>query len=228
MSASILIVEDDAALRRGLLDNFRAQGYEVRVAVDGRSGLAEAITDPPDLIVLDIMLPYVNGYEVCRQLRERRVTTPILMLTAKGQEHEIVQGLELGADDYVTKPFHVRELLARVKRFIRRQQLPEEPTVFTFGTKTLDTVAQKLSDEQGEVHLTSKEYQVLAYLVSRRNCAVTRHEIMDRVWGRSVLITSRSVDRCITTLRGKLEPNPREPTIIRTLRDVGYRLELPW
>lgn len=227
MSASILLVEDDPALRRGLRDNLRAQGYEVRVAVDGRAALAEVLTHPPDLIVLDVMLPHVNGYEVCRQIRQRRLTTPIVMLTAKSQVHEIVQGLELGADDYVTKPFQIRELLARVKRFLCRQSLRIEPTLFVFGSKTFDTSSRKLTEANAEIHLTSKECQVLTYLLSRRNCAVTRQEILHRVWGSSVLVHGRSVDRCITTLRSKLEPDPSHPTYIRTLRDVGYRLELP-
>jgi len=224
MTASILIIEDDATLVRGLTDNFRTQGYDVRSAADGSLGLAAALGEPPDLLLLDIMLPKLNGYEICRQVRERHHELPIIMLTAKGQEEEIVRGLELGADDYVTKPFSIRELLARVKALLRRRASPDE-TKFTIGAATLDLVSHKLTREGQEVPLTTKEYRLLEYFVRRPNRALARRDIMDQVWGRSVIVTSRSVDRCITTLRGKIEPDPRQPTFIHTIRDVGYRFE---
>jgi DNA-binding response OmpR family regulator len=225
MTASILIIEDDATLVRGLTDNFRTQGYDVRSATDGSLGLAAALAEPPDLLLLDIMLPKLNGYEICRQVREQKLELPIIMLTAKGQEEEIVRGLELGADDYVTKPFSIRELLARVKALLRRRASPDE-TKFTIGDATLDLVSHKLTREGQEVPLTTKEYRLLEYFVRRPNRALARRDIMDQVWGRSVIVTSRSVDRCITTLRGKIEPDPRKPTFIHTIRDVGYRFEL--
>jgi DNA-binding response OmpR family regulator len=224
---SILIIEDDPALLRGLTDNFRAQGYDVRTATDGNAGLAAVFGEPPDLVLLDIMLPKLNGYEICRQVRERKLELPIIMLTAKGQEEEIVRGLELGADDYVTKPFSIRELLARVKALLRRRGAGDE-AIHQIGDATFDLVSHKLtrSGHGEEIPLTTKEYRMLEYFVRRPNRALARSDIIDHVWGRSVIVTSRSVDRCITTLRGKIEPDPRKPTFIHTIRDVGYRFEL--
>lgn len=224
--AAILIVEDDPALVRGLADNFSLQGYEVRTALDGNTGLASALAEPPDLVLLDIMLPKLNGYEICRQLRTQKFAAPIIMLTAKGQEEEIVRGLELGADDYVTKPFSIRELLARVKALLRRRG-DEDQAVYRIGEATLDLVSHKLTRDGAEVPLATKEYRMLEYFVRRPNRALARSDIIDHVWGRSVIVTSRSVDRCIATLRGKIEPDPRTPTFIHTIRDVGYRFELP-
>ncbi len=224
--AAILIVEDDPTLVRGLADNFSMQGYDVRTALDGNAGLASALAAPPNLVLLDIMLPKLSGYEVCRQLRAQKFAAPIIMLTAKGQEEEIVRGLELGADDYVTKPFSIRELSARVKALLRRRG-DEDQSVFQIGDATLDLVSHKLMRDGAEVPLATKEYRMLEYFVRRPNRALARRDIIDQVWGRSVIVTSRSVDRCIATLRGKIEPDPRTPTFIHTIRDVGYRFELP-
>jgi DNA-binding response OmpR family regulator len=222
---SVLIIEDDPALLRGLTDNFRAQGYSVRSAADGRSGLDAAISQPPDLLLLDIMLPGVNGYDICRQIRQRKLDMPIIMLTAKGQEEEIVRGLEVGADDYVTKPFGIRELLARAKAFLRRRT-SDDPR-YVFGDCQLDLTSHKLTRGGKEVPLTTKEYRMLAYFVRRPNRALARSDIIDNVWGRSIIVTSRSVDRCITTLRAKIEPDPRNPRFVQTIRDIGYRFEVP-
>jgi DNA-binding response OmpR family regulator len=221
---TILIIEDDVTLLRGLTDNFVSHGYRVKTAVDGQKGLDAAVGSPPDLILLDIMLPKINGYEVCRLIRERQLEMPIIMLTAKGQEEDIIRGLELGADDYVTKPFSVRQLLARVKAFLRRRQVKacEE---YHFGNCRLDLAAHKLFREGVEIPMTTKEFRMLEYFVQRPGRALTRHDILDSVWGHCVIVTSRSVDRCITTLRGKIEPDPRHPTFIRTIRDIGYRFE---
>jgi DNA-binding response OmpR family regulator len=221
---SVLIVEDDPALLRGLKDNFAAHGYRVHTATDGRGGLEAALATPPDLMVLDIMLPLVNGYDVCRQLRERGMEMPILMLTAKGQEDDIIRGLELGADDYITKPFSIRQLLARAAAFLRRGSQASD-TVHRFGCWELDLASHKLLRGGKEVPLTTKEFRMLEFFVKRVGRALTRNEIMNNVWGRSVIVTSRSVDRCVTTLRGKIEPDPRRPTHVQTIRDVGYRFE---
>jgi DNA-binding response OmpR family regulator len=223
---TILIVEDDPTLMRGLVDNFRQHGYEVRSATDGKSGFAEALGNPPDLILLDIMLPQMNGYEVCRQLRQRKLDVPIIMLTAKGQESEIVEGLELGADDYVTKPFSIRELLARVKAFLRRTTFDND-AIYRIGDAEFDVAGHKLTRNGKEVPLTTKEYRMLEYFLSCPNRAHTRSDIMNHVWGRSIVVSGRSVDRCVATLRSKIEPDLREPTFIHTVRDVGYRFELP-
>ncbi len=220
---SILIIEDDPALLRGLKDNFEAQAYRVHVARDGLEGLAAGLATVPDLVLLDIMLPKMNGYEICRALREKQMQMPIIMLTAKGQEEDIIRGLELGADDYVTKPFRIREVLARVRAFLRRR--PEALTGFAFGECKLDITARKLFRNGGEVALTTKEFRLLEFFVRRPNRALTRDQILDGVWGNDIIVNDRSVDRCVTTLRGKIEPDPHRPVWIRTVRDIGYRFE---
>ncbi len=221
---NILIIEDDATMLRGLKDNFESQGYAVRTACDGKAGLEAALGDPCDLVVLDIMLPKLNGYEVCRLIRLQGAEMPIVMLTAKGQEEDIVRGLELGADDYLTKPFSIRELLARVRAFLRRQESVSQERM-QFGDCELDLAAHKLFKNGAEVPLTAKEFRLLAHFLKRPGRALTRKEILDTVWGRSVIVTARSVDRCVTTLRAKIEPDPRRPRHIQTIRDIGYRFQ---
>ncbi|HLP08355.1 MAG TPA: response regulator transcription factor [Opitutaceae bacterium] len=223
-TARILIIEDDPALLRGLKDNFTTAGYAVRIATDGRRGLETLLEEPPELVLLDLMLPHVSGYEICRTARERRLAMPIIMLTAKGQEDDIVRGLECGADDYVTKPFGIRELLARVKAALRRQGTEEESRVF--GEYRLDAAAHKLFRGASEIGLTSKEFKLLAFFLSRAGRALTRNTILDGVWGDDVIVTDRSVDRCVTTLRAKIERDPRNPEFIQTVRDIGYRFEV--
>ena len=224
MSAkTILIVEDDPVLLRGLKDNFEAQGYLVRTAKDGQKGLEALLAEPPDLLLLDLMLPKVNGYEICRTARARQLDIPIIMLTAKGQEDDIVRGLELGADDYVTKPFSIRELMARVKAFLRRQG--PEAASYEFGDCRLDLTAHKLFRRGAEVDLTAKEFRLLEFFARRAGRALTRDSILEGVWGNEVIVTDRSVDRCVTTLRSKIEPDPRNPRFIHTIRDIGYRFE---
>ncbi len=222
---SVLIIEDDATLLRGLKDNFELRGYRVRTASDGESGLEEALAGDLDLIVLDIMLPKLNGFEICRQIRAAGLDMPIIMLTAKGQEEDIVRGLNLGADDYMTKPFSVRELLARARAFLRRRQAAV-PETYEFGDCRLDLRSHRLFRKGEEVALSPKEFRLLEMFVQRAGRALTRDEILRLVWSNDILVTSRSVDRCITTLRSKIEPNPRQPSLIRTIREVGYRFEL--
>jgi DNA-binding response OmpR family regulator len=221
--AAILIVEDDAALLRGLKDNFEAQNYRVETARDGESGLSAALAHPPDLMVLDLMLPKMNGYEICRAIRARKLEMPIIMLTAKGQEEDIIRGLELGADDYVTKPFSIRQLLARARAFLRRQN-GSGPS-FSFGACELDFGGHKLFRNKVEVPLTTKEFHLLKFLVSRVGRALTRDQILDAVWGNEVVVNDRSVDRCVTTLRAKVEVDPHHPAHIQTIRNIGYRFE---
>ncbi len=224
MHGRILIVEDEPAMLRGLKDTFASQGCEVLTAAEGEAGLNLALSSQPDLILLDIMLPRVNGYEICRAVRERGLDTPIVMLTAKGQEEDVVLGLNLGADDYVTKPFRIRELVARVNAFLRRRQSGQE-NVARFGEFELNAQAHKLFRNGREVELTAKEFRLLAYFATRPGRALTRDEILNAVWGHSVIVTPRSIDRCVTTLRSKIEPDPHEPTYIQTVRDIGYRFE---
>jgi DNA-binding response OmpR family regulator len=223
--ARILIIEDEPALLRGLKDNFETEGYEVRTAQNGQKGLDSLLADPPDLLLLDLMLPKVNGYEICRAARARQLDLPIIMLTAKGQEDDIVRGLELGADDYVTKPFSIRELLARVKALLRRGG--PAGAEHCFGQCRLDLTAHKLYRAGEEVPLTAKEFRLLEFFVRRAGRALTRDSILDAVWGQDVIVTDRSVDRCVTTLRAKIEDDPRNPALIQTIRDIGYRFEAP-
>jgi DNA-binding response OmpR family regulator len=221
--ATILIVEDDPVLLRGLKDNFETQGYTVRTANNGEKGLAAALDEPPDLMLLDLMLPKVNGYEICRAVRARPLDYPIIMLTAKGQEEDIVRGLELGADDYVTKPFGIRELLARVKAFLRRKAA--DVAEHRFGDCRLDEASHKFYRAGKEVELTAKEFRLLEFFIQRAGRALTRDSILDAVWGQDIIVTDRSVDRCVTTLRAKVEDDPRNPKFIQTIRDIGYRFE---
>jgi len=223
---TVLIIEDDPTLLRGLKDNFQSRAYRVQTASDGEAGLKAALSDAPDLILLDIMLPKMNGYEICRILREHGSDVPIIMLTAKGQEEDIVRGLNLGADDYVTKPFNIRELLARAKAFLRRRE-GAVSDVYRFGDCELDIVSHRLLRGGKEVTLTPKEFRLLKYFVTRTGRALTRDDVLATVWGDGVLVTSRSVDRCIRTLRSKIEVTPSRPKLIRTIPDVGYRFELP-
>ena len=223
---TVLIIEDDPTLLRGLKDNFQSKAYRVQTACDGEAGLAAALNGGPDLILLDIMLPKMNGYEICRVVRERGLDVPIIMLTAKGQEEDIIRGLNVGADDYVTKPFNIRELLARAKAFLRRRR-GTVSEVYRFGDCELDLVSHKLLRNGSEVTLTPKEFRLLEYFVTRIGRALTRDDVLASVWGNSVVVTARSVDRCVRTLRSKIEPDPSRPTLIQTIPDIGYRFEVP-
>ncbi len=224
MVDKILVVEDDSSLLRGLVDNLKFAGYHVVPAENGESAIEKALAEKPDLMLLDIMLPKVNGYEVCRYLREEGMDFPILMLTAKGEVSDKVLGLRIGADDYITKPFDIRELLARVEAFLRRRRT-NESEVRQFGEFEMDHASHCLRRNGEEILLTPKEYGLLDYLLRRAGRAVTREEILDAVWGREIFVTGRSVDRCVNTLRTKIEPDVRNPRWIRTIRDVGYRFE---
>jgi len=223
---TVLIVEDDATMLRGLKDNFEYEGYTVRTAADGEAGLTAALADDVNLIVLDIMLPKINGYEICRLVRAEGLDMPIIMLTAKGQESDIVLGLDLGADDYMTKPFSIRELLARANAFLRRrrQAVPES---YLFGQCEFNTASQRFSRNGADMALTPKEARLLEYFLHRPGRALTRDAILRHVWGYNVFVTTRSVDRCVNTLRKKIEPDASHPTLIKTIREIGYRFEMP-
>lgn len=225
-TARVLIIEDDDTLLRGLRDKLESLGFLVRTETDGAAGVRTALAEAFDLILLDVMLPRQNGFEVCLELRRRRIASPILMLTAKSHESDVVHGLELGADDYVTKPFRLRELVARVQALLRRAQGSAE-AIIAFGPLRLDREARKLWRNGQEAPLTHKEYEVLDYLIRNEGRAVTRNQLLDAVWGRTAIVSPRSVDRCITTLRAKIEADSRQPAYIQTIRDVGYRFERP-
>jgi DNA-binding response OmpR family regulator len=226
MPYSILIIEDDPVLLRGLSDNFRLRGYDVTTAADGALGLATALERSFDLLVLDVMLPKMHGYEVCQRIRRSGLNLPIIMLTAKGQEEDIVLGLEMGADDYVTKPFSVRELMARARAFLRRTATREScPSRMAFGEFELDVEGRQLRRAGEPVTLTAREYQLLEYFLKRAGRALSRREILQQVWGRRIAVGSRCVDRCVTTLRAKIEPDTQQPRFIVTVREIGYRFE---
>jgi DNA-binding response OmpR family regulator len=172
------------------------------------------------------MLPKINGYEICRLIREEKLATPIIMLTAKGEESDIVLGLNLGADDYVTKPFSIKELLARAAAFLRRAK-KEVQDAYEFGDFRLDLSARRLTRKGREIELSPKEFNLLEYFVKKPGRALTRDEILNAVWGYDCVVTSRSIDRFVTTLRNKIEPDPARPIFIHTIRQIGYRFEPP-
>ena len=209
---------------RALADNFEFKGYTVITAADGEDGLNAALDKKPDLILLDIMLPKINGYEICRLIREEKLDMPIIMLTAKGQESDIVLGLNLGADDYVTKPFSIKELLARAQAFLRRRR-EQQPKVYEFGEFRLDINARVLTRAGKELDLSPKEFALLQYFLERPDRALTRDEILNHVWGYNSFVTSRSIDRFVNTLRAKIEPDRHHPTFIKTIREIGYKFE---
>lgn len=219
----LLLVEDEPALARGLSDTLRANGFDVIVAADGERGLDAALNGTADLILLDVMLPKINGYEICRAVRAQGLDVPILMLTAKGQEQDVILGLNLGADDYITKPFRTGELIARARAFLRRRE--PAATRFVFGECEVDLAARKVRRRGAAVELTAKEFALLAYFGSRPGCALSRDVILNAVWGNTVFVTPRSIDRCVTTLRAKVEPDPHRPAYIQTIREIGYRFE---
>lgn len=222
----VLIVEDDATLLRGLQDNFRFKGYKVLTASDGRNGLDMALREHPDAIVLDIMMPEMDGYQVCKRIRGAGLEMPIIMLTAKGREEDIIRGLNAGAHDYMTKPFSIKELLARTSSLLKRYRR-SVPDIFAFGECEVNMVSHKLFRNGDEVALTPKEFGLLIYFITHVGRALTRDDIMNEVWGSDILVTPRSVDRCINTLRQKVEPAGSRPVFIQTIRDIGYRFEVP-
>jgi DNA-binding response OmpR family regulator len=221
---TILIVEDDATMLRGLKDNFEFKGYCVLTAADGEEGLNLALNKKPDLILLDIMLPKINGYEICRLIRQEKLDMPIIMLTAKGEESDVVLGLNLGADDYVTKPFSIKELLARVAAFLRRSKQAEQD-VYEFADFRLDIPARKLTQKEKEIELSPKEFKLMELFVKKPGRALTRNEILNTVWGYDCIVTPRSIDRFVATLRNKIERDPHNPVFIHTIREVGYKFE---
>ena len=223
---TVLIIEDDSTMLRGLKDNFEYQGYRVLTAADGEQGLNAALNEKPDLILLDIMLPKINGYEICRLIRQEQLDMPIIMLTAKGEESDIVLGLNLGADDYVTKPFSIKELLARAAAFLRRARQTEQDA-YEFGDYCLDIPARKLTHKDDEVKLSPKEFKLLELFLKKPGRALTRNEILNAVWGYDCFVGRRSIDRFVTTLRNKIEPDPHNPTFIHTIREIGYKFEPP-
>lgn len=221
----VLVVEDDEALLVGLEENLRVSGYEVETAADGATGLSKATDDKVDLVVLDLMLPGMSGYEVCRELRDRGFQTPVIMLTARQDEFDKLHGFEMGADDYVTKPFSVDELLARIKAVLTRGKQRGEPSsrVYHFGDCELDCRARQLTCGGKDVTLTRTECDLLAYFCANEGKALSRDQVMNDVWGTEYYGTQRSLDSFVASLRSKIERRPSKPQHIVTIHGVGYK-----
>jgi DNA-binding response OmpR family regulator len=223
----ILIIEDDHAILRGLKDNLEYESYEVLTATDGEQGYSLIQEYQPDLIVLDLMIPKMDGYELCQKVRSEGIAIPILMLTARGEEMDRVQGLDLGADDYVTKPFSVPELLARIRAILRRVQPSEDlPDHLRFGDVLVDFKRFEANKAGHALKLSRKEFGVLRLLAARIGQVVTRNEMLDEVWGHECYPTTRTVDNHIASLRAKLESDPSKPCHLITMHGVGYKLVL--
>jgi DNA-binding response OmpR family regulator len=222
----IIIIEDDRAILRGLKDNLEFESYEVLTATDGEQGYRLIKEQSPDLIVLDLMIPGMDGYELCRKVRSEGVTTPILMLTARSQEIDRVHGLDIGADDYVTKPFSVPELLARIRAILRRAQPPTGlPDQVHFDEVIVDFKCFTATKSGEALKLSRKEFGVLRLLAARTGQVVTRNELLDEVWGHDYFPTERTVDNHIASLRAKLEKDPAQPSHLITVHGVGYKLD---
>jgi DNA-binding response OmpR family regulator len=222
----VLIVEDDPAILRGLADNLRFEKYDVLTATDGEAGYKLQHAQNPDLIVLDLMLPRMTGLELCRKLRTEGQQVPILMLTARGEEADRVVGLDLGADDYVTKPFSVMELLARIRALLRRTNSSKNlPNDLSFGDVEIDFLRYVARRRGKPVEMTRKEFAILRLLGSRTGEVVTRDELLNEVWGVESYPVTRTVDNHIAGLRAKLEADPARPVYIRTVHGVGYRFD---
>ena len=220
----ILIVEDEPNMVSGLRDNFEFEGYEVITAPDGVAGLDRALRESPDLVVLDVMMPRMSGLDVCKQLKAKRPSVPVIMLTARGQEVDKVVGLELGADDYVTKPFSIRELLARVKAVLRRvHSVPKEQEKYSFGDVEVDLKKCQVSKQGRELEFSSKEFDLLKYFLCHSGETLSRDKLLEDVWGYDHFPTTRTVDAHIVRLRQKLEPVPEEPKFILTVHGTGYK-----
>ncbi len=226
--STILAIEDDPAILRGLADNLRFESYEVLTAADGVAGYALIREKKPDLIILDLMLPKMSGYEICRKARAEGVRTPILMLTARGEEADRVLGLDLGADDYVSKPFSIRELLARIRAILRRTGLSNsEPNELRFDDVVVDFVSYEASKAGKPLDMTRKEFSILRFLSARPGEVITRDELLNEVWGYENYPTTRTVDNHIAGLRAKIERDPANPERLRTVHGVGYKFVPP-
>jgi len=222
--AKVLIIEDEPNMVLGLKDSCEYEGYEVAVARNGKEGLEKASTENPDIILLDVMLPLISGIDVCRTLRTRGIETPILMLTARSQEIDKVIGLEVGADDYVTKPFSIKELLARIRAHLRRatKQVVDIES-FNFGDVELNFKKYAARKGGQALDLSAREFEILRYLIRRRGEIVTRDQLLDEVWGYRSTPVTRTVDNHIARLRQKIEQDPSEPQHIITVHRLGYR-----
>ena len=226
----ILIVEDELNMIQGLKDNLEFEGYTVETAMEGNAGMQKILQNQYDLVLLDVMLPGISGFDICKTARGRGITTPVILLTAKGEEIDKVLGLELGADDYITKPFSLRELLARIKAILRRVPetaiLNEEPEFIRIGNLSVNFKNYQAIEGEEEIKLSHKEFEVLHYLYQNIHKTIHRDDIMSNVWGINYDITTRTIDNFILKLRQKIETDPNNPKIIHTVHGVGYKMVL--
>lgn len=223
MKESILLIEDEQALQSTLSVRLRGEGYVVDTASDGVEGFEKAMTLPFDLIILDVMLPYRSGLDVCRDIRQAGLATPILMLSARHQTTDKVVGLKLGADDYVSKPFKAAELIARIEALLRRVPVRSGQGVFQFGSIRVDVRRAEVTRDEKHVYLSAREFQLLRYFIERTGITVPRVELLRVVWGYEANTLTRTVDMHVASLREKLEANPRHPELIVTVAGVGYK-----
>jgi DNA-binding response OmpR family regulator len=226
--ANILIVEDEPAMQLGLKDNLELEAYTVTLASDGEEGLSKIKNNNYDLILLDVMLPKLSGFDVCKATRAAGISTPIVLLTARGEEIDKILGLEFGADDYITKPFSVRELLARIKAILRRSQavVSKETLSTIIGRLKIDFNAFRAEEGSAEIKLSHKEFEILSYLHQNKNQVVSRYDLLEKVWGYDEQPTTRTVDNFMVRLRQKVETNPNQPKVILTVHGTGYKLIL--
>jgi two-component system alkaline phosphatase synthesis response regulator PhoP len=221
---TILIVEDDRSIIKGIEKNLQYEGYNVLTAMDGERGLELAVNKKPDLIVLDIMLPKVNGFEICKTLKKHEINTPIIIISAKNQEVDKIMGLDLGADDYIAKPFSLRELLARINAVLRRIRKTDEGVEnFTFGKVEVDYAGQTVKVKGRPQEVSTREFKLLKFLIDNEGRVLDRQTILNKVWGFDYYGTSRTIDNFITKLRQKIEDDPENPDYILTVRGTGYK-----
>ena len=224
----ILIVEDEPSMRMGLKDNLEFEGFSVDYAEEGKTGLEKIRTNNYDLVLLDVMLPEISGFEICKTIRKEGNKTPVILLTAKGEEIDKVLGLELGADDYVTKPFSLRELLARIKAVLRRGEQNNSDSkieeIIKIGKLNINFTTYNANENGGDVQMSYKEFEVLHYLWNRKNETVSRDDLLKDIWGQDVYITTRTIDNFILKLRQKIETDSKHPKIILTVQGIGYKL----
>ena len=223
----ILIIDDEPDIVRGLEDNLRFEGYDAVSATNGDDGLALATSQAPDLILLDVMMPRRSGWDVCRELRRRGLDMPVIMLTARSEESDRILGLEIGADDYVAKPFSLRELLARVRAVLRRPGPRQKFEEFAFDDVRIQLRGRRVIKAGQEMRLTRKEFDLLVYLVEHRGEIVTRDRLLDEVWGYERFPITRTIDTHILRLRKKFEIDPDRPVVIQTVHGQGYKLVVP-
>jgi len=221
---TILVIEDDISILRGLKDNLEYEGYTVFTETNGEKGLQAALRKNTDLILLDIMLPGMNGYEICRKLKNEKPGLPVIMITARGSEMDKVSGLDIGANDYMTKPFSIPELMARIRAVFRRTAVNSGiPDKYCFGKIKLDFKKLKAFRDNQEIKLSSKEFALMEYFIRHEGEAVHRHDLLNEVWGYESIPTTRTIDNFILDLRKKFEENPSKPRYIESVRDIGYR-----